>query len=74
MRKKQKKTFTLYCNIPVNTRDTAARVRGVLRCAKVHYRTRTRTTRFGNTAGFPIPVTSPKDNIDLSTHPAGCRP
>ena len=44
----------------MNTRDTAVRVRGILRCAKVTYRTRTRDTRFGNTAGKPIPVAKPK--------------
>lgn len=43
----------------MNTRDTAVRVHGILRCAKVTYRTRTRDTRFGNTAGKPIPVAKP---------------
>jgi hypothetical protein len=32
---------------------------GMPRCAKIHYRTRTRTTRFGKPAGFPVPVTIP---------------
>ena len=41
---------------PVNTRDTAVRVRGVLRCAKNLDRTRTRSTRFGSTAGLTVPV------------------
>jgi hypothetical protein len=45
--------------LPVNTRNTAVRVRGILRCAKVHYRTRTRGTRFKNTAGLPVPVLNP---------------
>jgi len=44
----------------VNTRDTAGTGSGILRCAKVHYRTRTRSTRFGNTAGIPVPVRNPK--------------
>ena len=43
----------------MNTRNTAVRVRGILRCAKVHYRTRTRVTRFKNTAGLPVPVLNP---------------
>ena len=41
---------------PVNTRDTAVRVRGVSRCAKNLDRTRTRSTRFGSTAGLTVPV------------------
>ena len=45
--------------IPAGTRDTAVRVRGVSRCGKVPHRTRTRATRFGNTAGFPVPVPIP---------------
>jgi hypothetical protein len=32
------------------------------RCAEIQYRTRTRTTRFGKPAGFPVPVTIPKEN------------
>ena len=47
--------------IPVNTHDTAGMGRGMPRCAKVHTRTRTRDTRFGNTAGFPVPVANPMD-------------
>jgi hypothetical protein len=43
----------------VSTRHTAAWVRGVSRCAKNQNRTRTRDTRFGNTAGLPIPVFNP---------------
>jgi hypothetical protein len=43
----------------VNTRDTAARVRGVSWCAKNRHRTRTRVTRLGNTAGLPVPVLKP---------------
>jgi len=30
------------------------------RCAKIQYRTRTRGTRFGNTAGLPVPMLNPK--------------
>jgi hypothetical protein len=48
--------------LPVNTRNTAVRVRGILRCAKVHYRTHTRGTRFKNTAGLPVPVLNPTGN------------
>jgi hypothetical protein len=48
-----------YYNLPVHTRDTAVRVRGMPRCAEIHYRTRTRTTRFGKTAGIPVPVPNP---------------
>ena len=40
----------------MGTRDTAARVRGVLRCAKNLDRTRTRGTHFGSTAGLTVPV------------------
>jgi len=29
-------------------------------CAKVHYRTRTRVTCFGNTMGIPVPMRNPK--------------
>jgi hypothetical protein len=43
----------------VNTRDTAARVRGVPRCVEIRYRTRTRQTRDLKPAGFPVPVTIP---------------
>jgi hypothetical protein len=48
-----------YCNIPVHTRDTVVRVRGMPRCAEIYYRTRTRATRFGKPAGFPVPVPIP---------------
>ena len=57
---KNKIKFKLYCNIPVNTRDTAARVRGVSRCVEIHYCTRTRQTRDLKPAGFPVPVTIPR--------------
>ena len=43
----------------MGTRDTAARVRGVSRCAKNRYRTRTRRTRFKSTVGLPVPVLNP---------------
>jgi len=46
----------------VNTHDTAARVRGVLRCVEIHYRTRTRQTRDLKPVGFPVPVTIPTQN------------
>ena len=45
----------------MNTRDTAVRVCGVLRCAKMQHRTHTRITRFGRTAGLPVPVRNPTD-------------
>jgi hypothetical protein len=52
----------------VNTRDTAARVRGVPRCVEIRYRTRTRQTRDLKPAGFPVPVTIPSDRrIDICT-------
>ena len=44
----------------MNTRDTAVRVCGMLRCAKICYRTRTHATRFLNTTGLPIPVLNPR--------------
>ena len=50
----------------MHTRDTAIRVRGVPRCAKTYYRTRTRATRFGNTAGFSVPVLNPRYSIFYS--------
>lgn len=56
---KLKKLDSPYYNIPVHTRDTAVRVRGMPRCAEIHYRTRTRKTRDLKPAGFPIPVTNP---------------
>ena len=40
----------------MGTRDTAARVCGVSRCAKNLDRTRTHGTRFGSTAGLTVPV------------------
>ena len=46
--------------IPVNTCDTMVWVRSVLRYAKVQHRTRTHGTRFGNTAGKPVPVQNPR--------------
>jgi hypothetical protein len=49
----------LYCNIPVHTRKPAVWVYSVLWCAKINYCTRTHSTRFGNTVGFPVPVLNP---------------
>ena len=43
----------------MHTRDTTIRIRGVLRCAKTYYHTHTRTTCFGNTMGFSVPVLNP---------------
>ena len=43
---------------PWNTRNRGYGC-GMPRYTKVHYRTRTRGTRFGNTAGFSVPVLNP---------------
>ena len=45
--------------IPVHTHDTAGTGSGMPRYAKVDYCTCTRATRFGNTAGFSVPVLNP---------------
>src|ERR1700760_1958964 len=55
----QQKLNSPYCNLPVHTRDTAGTGSGMPRYAKVDYRTRTRVTRFGKPAGFPVPVWNP---------------
>ena len=47
----------------MGTRDTAARVRGVSRCAKNLDRTHTRGTRFGSTAGLTVPVLNANHDI-----------
>ena len=49
----------------MSTRDTAARVRGVPRCVKIHYRTHTRQTCDLKPVGFPIPVTIPNSYAKL---------
>ena len=41
------------------------RVRGMPRCVEMHYRTRTRITRFGKPAGFPVPVPIPMRKVPL---------
>ena len=46
--------------IPMHTRDTAGMGHGMPQCAKIDYRTRTCTTRFGKPVGFPVPVANPK--------------
>ena len=43
----------------MNTRNPMERVRGISRCAKIHYRTRTHATRFGITVGLPVPILNP---------------
>ena len=43
----------------MSTCDTAARVRGVSRCAKKQNRTHTHSTRFKSTTGLPVPVLNP---------------
>ena len=47
----------------MGTRNTAAWVRGVSRCAKNLDRTRTRGTRFGSTAGLTVPVLNAMGNL-----------
>lgn len=49
--------------IPVRTHDTAGTGSGMPRYAKVDYRTRTCTTRFGNTAGFSVPILNPTNTF-----------
>jgi hypothetical protein len=39
------------------------------RCAKIQYRTRTRVTRFGNTAGIPVPVRNPNQKSAETKQP-----
>jgi hypothetical protein len=46
-------------NLPMYTRDTTGTGSSMPRCAKVHYRTCTCDTHFGNTVGFPVPVPNP---------------
>jgi hypothetical protein len=41
------------------TCNTAGMGRGMPRCAKTQNRTQTRITRFGSTAGKPVPVFNP---------------
>ena len=67
----QQKLNSPYCNLPVHTRDTAGTGSGMPRYAKVDYRTRTRVTRFGKPAGFPVPVRNPTEDLVnhvLKTH------
>ena len=52
-------------NKPVNTRNTATRVRGVQRCVKIQHHTRTCLTRLGNTAGLPVPVLHPRSQLKV---------
>ena len=62
-----------YGDIPVHTRDTAVWVRGMPQCAKIKHHTRTRATRFGITAGLPIPVPNPTHHGTPRTHTAVLR-
>ena len=57
----------------MDTRDTAVRVHGVLRCAKVQYRTRTRGTRFGSTAGLTVPVLNANDGHECPDVVEACQ-
>ena len=61
---KPQKIANYLTNKPANTRDTAARVCGVSQCAKNQHHTRTRDTRFGSTAGKPVPVRYPRSSRD----------
>ena len=56
----------------MSTRDTAARVRGVSRCAKNQNRTRNRGTRFKSTAGLPVPVLNPNKGRVMQNCLAAC--
>jgi len=50
----------------VHTRDTTGTGSGMPQFAKVNYRTRTRTTRFGKTAGLGLPVSNPNgDELNI---------
>ena len=62
---KHKKWSSSHYSEPVNTCDTVVRVHSVLRCAKNQNCTHTRDTRFGFTAGLPVPVFNPKDMCTL---------
>lgn len=59
----QQKLNSPYCNLPVHTRDTAGTGSGMLRYAKVDYRTCTRVTCFGKPAGFPVPMQNPSSRL-----------
>ena len=50
----------------MSTRNTAARIRGVSRCAKNQNRTRTRGTHFKSTAGLPAPILNPNHGHSIS--------
>jgi hypothetical protein len=45
--------------IPMHTRDTTGTGHGMPQCAKIDYRTHTRTTHFGKPTGFPLPMANP---------------
>jgi hypothetical protein len=40
----------------------------VLQCVETQYCTRTRDTRFGNTAGLPVPVLNPTNRFRITCH------
>jgi hypothetical protein len=56
---KLKKLDSPYYNLPVHTHDTVVQVRGMPRCVKIHYHTRTCKTHDLKPVGFPVPVTIP---------------
>jgi hypothetical protein len=56
---KPKKIVNDFTNKPVNTRNTAAWLRGVSQRAKNQHCTHTRDTHFGSTAGKPVPMRYP---------------
>ena len=47
------------CKIPVDTRGITGTGCGYGAVSKFGHRTRTRATRFGNTAGLPAPMANP---------------
>jgi len=53
----------------VNTCNTVVRVHSVPWCAKIQNRTHTHSTRFGNTAGIPIPVLNPSFDLASNVSP-----
>ena len=57
----------------MGTRDTAAWVRGVSRCAKNLDRTCTRGTRFGSTVGLTVPVLNANDGHECPDVVEACQ-
>jgi len=57
--------WNIKANIPAGTRDTAGTGRGLYAVSKFGNRTRTRATRFGNTAGITVPVAKPTGRPEI---------